>query len=1061
MKTIPIAAAAGLMMICTFIVSVPVLAAGGAEAVTNANGALSSGHADGSLSMTDSAPMTVHVAAAKPKDDAGKGSGETSDSEELRKKRLQFSKRLLSEAWEQYTIGNFARAEDLFLLAAREDRFSEIRNEAILGLSYTYRKTGRPSEAEVLLKDLVEMRFRLEDTIPVLADILIEKGQWDAARDLANGLPPDLKAQWLEKIDESEYRERVDDARRSVESAWRSFKAGDYAQAEALFDKASEAADEEVQNEGRLGLAYTFLKTGKDLEARSVFEDLVKEGFKLEETFPRLMELLIAQKDWDTAEKYLGYAPEAERADWVKRLDGLEEKDRNEEASRTIEKAWQEYNAGRYGDAEKHFQAAAESASDPDVKSRAELGTAYTLRQTGRNQEAREVLEALSDKGYDPEKTIPALMDLLISSGDLSAAKSLLSSVPEGSKARYEAEVRNLQIDLMKKELQSLKPGSAEHRRTAERVLSLFPEENSVRGALAWGCLDAEDLACANEQFSKLHEALPESEEYLLGLGYTLEKQGRREDAVELIKARQQPLGPKVVELKLRLYRKLGLAAYEREDYAAAEQYLSEALKIAPDDKDTLELLAWSLYKQDKTEKAMELFEKLYEKDKTSRRAHDLFLAYGGAGRTDTAWDFAESLKNSGEPELQKAAGDWHFASQRPIRAAQAYDGTDSCYVGCDTPWAEFFPNYRFIEGEPGLSQFKTASLPMRMHYPASKGREWIFGVNTMHMDAGSAPESPFAGSYYRRVNDPSAEIDELIESRAVVEPMIGYRVEGETQYEFRAGVTPIGGPVAPVPTFSLRASRGHKWRIQVQQCSVKESLQSYIGQRDPYSKRTWGRVMKTGIHGERSFGLTGPYWFSAGFGYDYLWGEDTVDNHLVSANLSIGRTDPVWLGELSTGLFFSARHFDQNTDFHTFGHGGYFSPQLFFIAGPFIRYESSLCRDYWIDTHFSIGYMYYRSDAAPRYPIKQDDIAGLSPEARDESSGYFEGKDDRGIGVDFQVQVLKFINRFMAAGFLFGVNTSSDYTEWQGGLFLNVYFEPRKTVCSVTNTIGRFDSCY
>ena len=203
------------------------------------------------------------------------------------KKRLQFSKRLLSEAWEQYTIGNYARAEDLFLLAAREERFADIRCEATLGLSHTYRKTGRQKEAEVLLEDLVDARFRPEDTIPALADILIEKRKWDAARDLANGLPPELRAQWLEKIDESEYRGRIDDARRSVESAWKSFKAGDYVQAEVLFDEASEAMDEKVRNEGRLGLAYTFRKTGKDPEARAVFEDLVEERFKLEETFPR------------------------------------------------------------------------------------------------------------------------------------------------------------------------------------------------------------------------------------------------------------------------------------------------------------------------------------------------------------------------------------------------------------------------------------------------------------------------------------------------------------------------------------------------------------------------------------------------------------------------------------------------------------------------------------------------------------------------------------------------------------------------------------------------------
>jgi hypothetical protein len=280
--------------------------------------------------------------------------------------------------------------------------------------------------------------------------------------------------------------------------------------------------------------------------------------------------------------------------------------------------------------------------------------------------------------------------------------------------------------------------------------------------------------------------------------------------------------------------------------------------------------------------------------------------------------------------------------------------------------------------------------------------------------------------------------------------------MEGRTSYDFQVGLSPLGGDIAPAPTFQVTAERSDNWKIDLSQSPVADSLQSLIGQNDPYSDDEWGRVLKSGLAAEKTFELGGPYWLTlAGSGY-YYWGENVADNYSVDGSIGVGRTDSLTAGRLSWGLFFQAEHFHRNADYYTYGHGGYFSPQYWFMAGPFARFHSTPGRDYWFDGTVSVGYMHYRThDRSPHYHRVDADAASLNPAARVDYLGNYPGTEESQLGVDVELAGLKLIAPHLAVGGRAGVNTSANHTRWHAGLIIQVYFAPRQTLCRSADSNG------
>jgi len=282
---------------------------------------------------------------------------------------------------------------------------------------------------------------------------------------------------------------------------------------------------------------------------------------------------------------------------------------------------------------------------------------------------------------------------------------------------------------------------------------------------------------------------------------------------------------------------------------------------------------------------------------------------------------------------------DAYAAEELPIRAAQTHpeSGRGTCYANCDAPWLDTGVRFRSVSGDDGLSRLDELSFPIQYHRPAANGGKWTVRLAPRLLSTGKAPQDAYMGSFYSYL-DQGQRRQSPLDQTWVVSPEVGYQQAGRYRFQAMLGATPLGGPIHALPIFRLGLGQDNDWALELRQGSVSESLLSAIGQKDPYSGATWGRVVQSGIKAGKTFDLAGAYWLAAEAEYDHYWGENVAGNHRVAGNLSLGRTDDYRDMEFTSGLSLTAFHFQNNQNFHTFGHGGYFSPSVPALQGVLVR---------------------------------------------------------------------------------------------------------------------------
>ncbi len=834
--------------------------------------------------------------------------------------------------------------------------------------------------------------------------------------------------------------------------AWKAYTAQSYPKAKHLFRNAIQSKDIKVANEALLGLGYTLKNMGEHTEARAILEQLVIKDYRTEETVPQLLELLFAAKDWEKSEGLLGKLSPEQRQEWREKLESLKFQDEFEKVKKSSNKE----QLVSFVEAHQHLLRQCKSPKSFYL-------TALGLSKSGAKRDALGIfgqLLACNPRNWDFRiKILGELSSLL--AFDTAWAKLTQEQQRRQLPAKYQARLAKIEIRLLRRRLSKLDASCIEYRTLSNRLVALDPHDQDARKGLAWSCYSAEEYHCALENFSTLHASDPQKEEYLLGYCYTLEKLGQIDKAISLLEGWKMLSSPEIVSAIHRLYRQQGAALYEERNYGEAEYYLTKALQIDPGDKTGKNLLGWSRYHQGDFDGALSVFREIYWVSKSPQSAENALLVLEKKGSDSKTSEFLSELAAEENPALQKIAADRFYLRGELIKAAQTFKGSDSCYYNCDTPWAELFGYYRNRDGDSGFSRLTELAFPFRFHYPAVNGREWVAGVTSIFLDAGEVSAEPFAGKFYRSLNTSGAKDDSFEESVWVWTPEVLYNIEGPVKYEFRLGATPFGGAVDPMVTFSAQASRKDSWHVNVHQCSVDESILSYVGQQDPYGNQDWGRVLKTGIEGSKTFSLVPPYWISVNLGYDSYWGKNVEENRSIFGTASAGRSEPFRDGYLSYGLFFSAEHFEQNTDFFTFGHGGYFSPNVFYISGPFLQYKTGPCRDYWFDGQISLGYMHYETEDAPHYHKTRDDLSGMNQAAINEFNAEFEGESESDLGISLKFQGLRHINDRVAVGGAVSLDTTSEYTEWQALLTLRLYFQPRTKFCAARDLLNTVRPCF
>jgi hypothetical protein len=257
----------------------------------------------------------------------------------------------------------------------------------------------------------------------------------------------------------------------------------------------------------------------------------------------------------------------------------------------------------------------------------------------------------------------------------------------------------------------------------------------------------------------------------------------------------------------------------------------------------------------------------------------------------------------------------------------------------------------------------------------------------------------------------------------------------GYTPYEFlvsnitgRATYRPGGGH------FTLYADRD----------SVKETQLSYAGLRDPGSAtaffpgNVWGGVVSSGGGVRIDMGNEKAGFYLTGDGAS-LTGYHVLDNRKYEGTMGAYfrvKTFP-GIGSLNVGATFFGMHFDHNELGLTYGQGGYFSPQSYFLAAVPISFTGHYLTNVHYAINGSVGIQTFQSSSAPYYPLDRGTETGSG-------NATFPSTSNTGLNYAINSEAsYRIADHWYSGGFLTGNNTNN-YNTVTGGFFIRYLFRPQ-----------------
>jgi tetratricopeptide (TPR) repeat protein len=154
---------------------------------------------------------------------------------------------------------------------------------------------------------------------------------------------------------------------------------------------------------------------------------------------------------------------------------------------------------------------------------------------------------------------------------------------------------------------------------------------------------------------------------------------------------------------------------------------------------------------------------------------------------------------------------------------------------------------------------------------------------------------------------------------------------------------------------------------------SIKDSLLSYAGAHDPATGVRWGGVVSNTVTSRFNSGPSSNLFYKtigeyASVSASFIQGLNVPNNWSAAGNAGL-----YWqaVQGLTLGINATGMHYDRNLNFFSFGQGGYFSPQQYYLASVPISWYSHKPRFEYL-VKFSGGMQYLQQDASPFYPVSQ-----------------------------------------------------------------------------------------
>jgi cellulose synthase operon protein C len=539
-------------------------------------------------------------------------------------------------------------------------------------------------------------------------------------------------------------------------------------------------------------------------------------------------------------------------------------------------------------------------------------------------------------------------------------------------------------------------------------LLEEFPDEPRVLASLGRLFLESGDHESAHAIFVRLLEMDPTSDEAMEGSIRAAIGAGHRDQARELVEA--------------------GLAAYPndaRMHLIAARSYL-----MMGNDFRAMDLLRHGLELAEQEEAQADAtpeFEGEGEESLSAEASHEEILlaaarAFGRQRTETTPLRGSSTLREEIEAEMLE------------VRAR------NSERVGAGL-------NLRYRHGVAGLGQLVEFSVPITAGLAMGTAGVLSLTAEAVAVDAGDLDvANPDVGDLFGQVGRVNADTDNepWSQSHRGISLGLAYAYRG---WWVHVGSTPLGFPLQTFVGGLGWSQKFGDFSVSVRggRQLVRDSLVSMGCGFDPVIAEPWGLVTANGGRFDVSY-EHGPMLYYGFGGFDWLHGTQVVTNRMGQggAGLRWGFHErSAW--RFKTGISLGVMGYSANQRYYTWGHGGYFSPQIFFNGSIPLVIEGDTDRIY-ARMEADIGINYFREDEVPYYPLDswmQEDRAVKVDSEGEPAAVMYEEQGSIGLAINFRGRLGYRVSPQLMIGAEARAHYAHDYQEYFGGIFLGYSFRP------------------
>jgi len=494
---------------------------------------------------------------------------------------------------------------------------------------------------------------------------------------------------------------------------------------------------------------------------------------------------------------------------------------------------------------------------------------------------------------------------------------------------------------------------------------------------------------------------------------------------------------------------------FQSKQYGNAIQSLDKASKYRKLGRPEKVMLGWSYYYTRDYQSAANVFEELYRSRPDKPSAEGLYASLSRLKDWKRLELIAAEVPGPLEEIYMTYDTEAYYKSGLYLAA---YDSNPKAYpalANFDAPEAQLGFEYNQKSGQSGESQLKTTRAPVvRLElYPAEKVK-LTAQVARLELNAGQLPDQ---GATVGNPPPLQPYLDALDAAAAANQPPPEnpfiytytpktnyndlYEVKARLEYQdwlspyIELGSTPINADLSArligKAGLEYRHSSGYV-NAEFYSQPIRESLLSYVGFQDPYQGQEWGRVQETGGSFSVFQGFMEDYTVFAKAKYGEITGTNTFHNDHLALVASLSKLLKYDGFEYITiGPAVSYERFNNNQNFFTYGHGGYFSPEYIvqgLIEAQFLTTEGM---NWLLRGNIGAGAQQNSQAPAAYFPLSPD---GQEYPGTSASTGIFLVTVEGGVLLTPEFMV----------GSKLSYAITADYNEGFASIYVSYFFEPR-----------------